>query len=375
MAPMLSGATRLVFFRKRRPPQGAMPGTLVPPPDPAPSRIHAVVYDHNELTDRELQGADEASPHVPDGSVAWLDVQGLGDEQLLRRLGETFGIHPLALADAVNVPQRPKFEDYEHQQLFITRLARLTPAAALDIEQVSVFLGRNYVLTLQERPGDTFDPVRRRLRAGKGPIRRSGSDYLAYALIDAALDGFYPVVEAVGDRLHELEEQILTRPTDATLHRVHDLRRELLALRRAVWPQREAIAALMADSNEFVSDEVRNYLRDCHDHAVQLTDVIETYREFAGNLMEMYVSMLSMRTNDVMKVLTIMASIFIPLTFVAGIYGMNFGYMPELQVRWAYFVVLGVMVLVAAGMLLYFYRRGWIGSRRSNRTGVPLDSG
>jgi magnesium transporter len=211
--------------------------------------------------------------------------------------------------------------------------------------------------------------VRRRLRADKGPIRRSGSDYLAYALIDAALDGFYPVVEAVGDRLHELEEQILVRPTNATLHRVHAQRRELLALRRAVWPQREAIAALMHDSNEFVTDDVRNYLRDCHVHAVQIVDVIETFREFAGNLMDMYMSSVSLRTNDVMKVLTIMASIFIPLTFLAGIYGMNFDHLPELHLRWGYFAVLGVMAAVGVAMLVFFYRRGWIGSRDSGDDG------
>jgi magnesium transporter len=294
--------------------------------------------------------------------VQWIDVQGLGDEKVLRRVGEIFGLHPLALEDAVNVPQRPKSEAYDAHNLFISRMARQSDDHVLDIEQISIFLGSSYVLTLQERHGDLFDPIRRRLRAGRGPIRSSGPDYLAYAIIDAVLDGYYPVVETIGEELHDVEEEILDRPTRAALGRVHALRRQLLTLRRAVWPQREAVAHLMREDNGLVTPGVRQYLRDCHDHAVQIADVIETYREFAGNLMDMYLSGLGQRTNEVMKVLTIMASIFIPLTFLAGLYGMNFEYLPELQVRWAYPALLALMAVIAIAMLVHFRRRGWLGS-------------
>jgi magnesium transporter len=359
---LLSGASRLLFFRKRHPARGSMPGTLVIASDPVPCTISVVRYGPEVIEEEQSVDVDRLSATTPEGQVQWIDVQGLGDENVLRRLGELFGLHPLALEDAVNVPQRPKCEAYDAHQLFISRMARQTEDDVLDIEQVSIFLGATYVLTLQERHGDLFDPIRRRLRAGRGPIRVSGPDYLAYAIIDAVLDGYYPVVETIGEQLHDVEEEILDKPSRPALRRVHALRRQLLALRRAVWPQREAVAQLMREDNGLVTPAVRQYLRDCHDHAVQIADVIETYREFAGNLMDMYLSGLGQRTNEVMKVLTIMASIFIPLTFLAGLYGMNFDYLPELHVRWAYPALLGLMAIIAVVMLIQFKRRGWIGS-------------
>jgi magnesium transporter len=232
---------------------------------------------------------------------------------------------------------------------------------ALDVEQVSLFVGPRYVLSLQERPGDVFEPVRARIRTGKGMIRRSGPDYLAYALIDAILDGYYPVLERLGHRIEQLEERVTGPPTRAARLGIHRIRRDLLVLRRAVWPQREAVAALVREESALITPTVRQYLRDCLDHAVQILDVIDTYHELAGNLMEMHQSSVGQRSNDVMKVLTIMASIFIPLTFLAGLYGMNFDYLPELHYRWAYPMLIGLMVLVALGMLGYFRRRGWLG--------------
>lgn len=363
---LLSGAARLLFFRKRHPDQGAMPGTLVVSSEAVPCTISVVRYDPDLIEEQQDVDVEQLTANTPAGQVQWIDVQGLGDEKVLRRMGEIFGLHPLALEDAVNVPQRPKCEAYDAHQFFITRMARQSGNAELDIEQVSIFLGSSYVLTLQERHGDLFDPIRRRLRAGRGPIRSSGPDYLAYAIIDAVLDGYYPVVESLGEQLHDVEEDILDSPSRPALRRVHALRRQLLALRRAVWPQREAVVQLMREDNALVTPTVRQYLRDCHDHAVQIADVIETYREFAGNLMDMYLSGLGQRTNEVMKMLTIMASIFIPITFLAGLYGMNFDYLPELRMRWAYPALLGLMAIIAVGMLLHFRRRGWIGSRGEN---------
>jgi magnesium transporter len=293
--------------------------------------------------------------------VTWIDVQGLGDEAILRRLAQIFEIHPLAMEDVVNVPQRPKAESYDRQQLVITRMMKTADDGALDVEQVSLFVGPGYVLSLQERPGDVFDPVRARIRSGKGLIRRSGPDYLAYALIDAILDGYYPALERLGDRIQILEEGVSQAPTRAARLGIHRVRRDLLVLRRAVWPQREAVAALVREESPLIGPTVRQYLRDCLDHAVQILDVIDTYHELAGNLMEMYQSSVGQRSNDVMKLLTIMASIFIPLTFLAGLYGMNFDYLPELHYRWFYHALLGVMVLLAVGMLIYFKRKGWLG--------------
>ncbi len=360
---LLGGASRLIFFRKRRPEVGARPGTLVPSEEILPCRISVVRYGTDILEELPDVPAAELSPGLLRAPMTWIDVQGLGDAAVLSRLSELFQIHPLALEDAVNIPQRPKYEAYDAHQLFISRMVRSDAQVSLDIEQVSIFMGPGYVLTLQEHYGDVFDPIRKRLRANKGPIRRSGPDYLAYALIDAVLDGYYPVVETIGEHLHDLEEAILSQPSRSTLQQIHVLRRQLLALRRAVWPQREAVAHLMREDNAVVTPPVREYLRDCHDHAVQIVDVIETYRELAGNLMEIYLSGLSQRTNEVMKVLTIMASIFIPLTFLAGVYGMNFQYLPELHYRWAYPAVLGLMLAIGVGMLLYFHHRGWLGDR------------
>jgi magnesium transporter len=351
-----------MLFRKRHPPAGSRPGTLVIPPEVNAPVMRVIAYAGANVTDRTITDVAEISASIEEHSVTWVDVQGLGDESLLRRLGDLFGLHPLALEDAVNIPQRPKSEVYDRYYLYITRMTMLRSATAeLDTEQVSIFIGRNYVLTLQERCGDVFDPVRDRIYAGIGPLRSSGPDYLAYALIDTIIDGYYPILERIGDHLEELEERALTSPGRATLREIYDTKRQLLNVRRAVWPQREAVNALIRDDSPLISQQVRLYLRDCYDHTVQLIDVTETFRELCGNLLDLYLSTVSMRTNEVMKVLTIVASIFIPMTFLAGIYGMNFEAMPELKMEWAYPALLLVMAMIGGGMLYSFWRRGWIG--------------
>lgn len=358
---VLEGAAQLLTFHKRHPPVGARPGTLVVPPDAPKPAIRLIRYSQTDVEEREILDLQELTSCVAGPRVSWVDLQGLGDENILRAIADIFGMHPLALEDVVNIPQRPKSESYEHQHLFITRMVRLLNSRRIDTEQISIVLGPHYVLTLQEKTGDLFDPVRKRIRAGTGPMRRSGPDYLAYALIDTVIDGYYPVVELIGDQLHDLEETILDRPARSGLNRIHQMRRELLGLRRSVWPQREAVNALIREESPLVSATVRQYLRDCHDHAVQIADVIETYRELAASLMDVHLSSTGQRTNEVMKVLTVMASIFIPLTLIAGIYGMNFKFQPELSYRWAYPLVLGLMLLVGGGMLIFFRAKGWIG--------------
>jgi magnesium transporter len=359
-------ASRLLNFHKRHPPVGAAPGTLVFPAERTPATISVTVYGPDGVEEHVDVAVDAIPSLLTPDRMTWIDLQGLGDEPTLRRLAEQFDIHPLALEDVVNVPQRPKAEAYDRQHLVITRMTRVTEDDRLDVEQVSLFLGGHYLLTIQERCGDVFDPVRVRIRAGKGLIRRAGPDYLAYALIDAVLDGYYPVLERLGDELQRIEDDILEGGNRSSQRAIHRVRRDLLALRRAVWPQREAVGALVREETPLVTPTVRQYLRDCLDHAVQILDVIDTYRELASSLMEMHMSSVSQRSNDVMKVLTIMASIFIPLTFLAGLYGMNFDYLPELHYRWAYPILLGVMVLVALGMLLFFHRRGWLGGSKSD---------
>jgi magnesium transporter len=352
------------MFRKRHPPVGARPGTLMIHSQAAAPTIRVMKYRPDHLEEHDVSEVARLGDLLDENAVCWIDVQGLGDESVLRALAETFGIHPLALEDVVNVPQRPKVECYENHVLCITRMARPGEDHSIADEQVSLFVGRNYVLTFQERYGDVLDPVRNRIRQG-GPIfRSSGPGYLAYALLDAVIDGYYPIMEDFGEHLESLEDQIVAEPRAPILQEIHRVKRELLAIRRAIWPQREAVNTLIRDENALFSDTVRVYLRDCYDHCVQIMDVVETYRELAGGLMDVYLSSIGNRQNEVMKVLTIMASIFIPLTFMAGVYGMNFEHMPELRVAWGYPMLLAAMVVVAIGMTLYFYRKGWLARER-----------
>jgi len=351
-----------MLFQKRHPAAGAPPGTLVIAPNAPPPRLRVMSYREDVLEEAEISTPAELPGMLARNRVTWLDVQGLGDEALIRQLGEFFQVHRLALEDVVNVPQRPKAELYAHQYLYITRMTTMRSETEFETEQVSILLGENYVLSVQERYGDVFDPVRARIRSGRGPIRTVGPDYLAYALIDTVIDGYYPVLERIGERLEELEEETLATANSGTLRGIYTIKRQLLGIRRAVWPQREAVNALMREESSLISPEVRLHLRDCYDHAVQVIDVTESFRELSGNLLDLYLSSIGLRTNDVMKMLTIMASIFIPLTFLAGLYGMNFQHMPELHTRWGYPVLLAMMVAIVGIMLWYFHRRGWIGT-------------
>jgi magnesium transporter len=327
-------------------------------------------------------------PHLPEGhTVRWLDVAGVANGGVIRAVGARFELHPLALGDVVNVSQRPKTEEYEGRLFIVTRMPAVVPPQGADdqprrqrrgrslapaptrlaTEQVSLCVGPNFLITFQEAPGDVFEPVRERLRGGGQRLRNSGPDYLAYALLDAVVDSYFPVLEAFGERLEDLEEEVVERPQQAHIAEIHDLKRDLLTVRRAVWPQRDMLAALIRDETPLVTDETRIFLRDAYDHTVQLIDVIETYREIASGLVDIQLSSASNRMNEVMKVLTIIATIFIPLTFIAGVYGMNFDpeaspwSMPELDWAYGYPATLGVMAVIAAGLLWYFRRRGWLG--------------
>jgi magnesium transporter len=293
--------------------------------------------------------------------MVWVEVQGYGDEELLRRIGAAFAMHPLALEDVVNAPQRPKAEAYDEHLLLIARMARVGEGLELEIQQLAILVGADYVVSFQERYGDELEPIRRRLREGIGPMRSAGAGYLGYALFDAVVDAYYPVLEVLSDKLEHLEERVLAHPTPRTLDRLNRIKADLILLRRGAWPQLETVNRLLRDESRFLGQDARVYLRDTADHCAQIVDVIDSHRERVNGLMNTYLSVVSNRTNEVMKVLTIMASIFIPLTFLAGIYGMNFEFMPELHRPWAYPLLLLVMAGTAGGMLLFFRRRGWLG--------------
>lgn len=346
---------------------GAVPGTLDLEPDAPPPEIVLIDYCEATATRTKLANPQAAAPYLDTESVSWVDMLGLGNKETWRQMSEVFNLHVMAQEDVVNVPQRPKVVDYEDHLLIIAWMVMVNPISdTFHKEQVSLILGKHYVLTVQEEPDyDCFGPVRDRIRKGQGTIRKHGADYLAYSLLDSIIDGFFPVLEIYGERIEELEDEVVARPTRKTLEKIYKIRRELLTLRRAIWPQRDAINTLIRDSSDAIGPEVRIYLRDCYDHTVQVMDMVETYRELASGLMDVYLSSVGNKMNEIMKLLTVISSIFIPLTFVAGIYGMNFNTekspwnMPELNWYFGYPLCLAGMGAIAAGLVFFFWRRGW----------------
>jgi magnesium transporter len=348
-------------FHGRRPPAGSRPGDFALPPEPSPRQIHVIEYGPGgHLVERDVVDVEELAHVRSAPGVKWIEVNGFGDEAGLRRIGELFGIHPLALADVVNVPQRPKVESYEGHDLVIAWMARLEGESECELVQVGFIVGSDFVISFEEEQEDVFDPVRARIRGG-ALICSMSADYLAYALIDTLIDGYYPVLEALGEVLEGVEDETVERPTRRTMAQIHAARRLIIRLARTMRQHRDALSSLARGDNGRIGAEVRVYFRDAYDHAVQISEVLESYREIAVSLMEMYLSSLSNRMNEVMKVLTIISTIFIPLTFVVGVYGMNFEYMPELRARWGYPIVWIAMLGVAGAMVVYFRRKGWIG--------------
>ncbi|MEM9923028.1 MAG: magnesium/cobalt transporter CorA [Cyanobacteria bacterium P01_D01_bin.50] len=343
---------------------GTIPGTLNIDKDAPETKVTLIDYNQNQVTSKKISIPEDCANYLHTESVSWVDVQGLGNTDILQEIGKVFELHPLVLEDVVNVPERPKIEDYEDQLVIISRMVMPKENSnGFQSEQVSFVLGKNYLLTVQEEPTcDCFGPVRLRINNNKGIIRKQGADYLAYALLDAIIDGFFPVLEDYGERIEGLEEEVIVNPTRKTLQKIYRIRRELLQLRRAIWPQRSAINSLIRDSNELISEEVRIYLRDCYDHAVQVMDMVETYRELASGLMDVYLSAVSNRMNEIMKLLTVFSWIFLPLTFIAGLYGMNFEYMPGVKTPWGFWLCVTAMVSIAVGLLLFFRRSGWLES-------------
>ena len=358
------------MFKKRLPKAGARPGTLVIPEGALPTRIHLARIEDGAVEERDIADWTELREESDKGRLVWIDVQGLGNEEAIRGIGDLFSIHLLAMEDIVNVPQRPKAEFYEDQWVLTTRMVRFDDESKLLIEQVSVVFGEGYVLTFQERYGDVFDPIRRRIRNPKGRMRQYGASYLAYALFDTIIDGYYPILERIGDRLEMLEEIVFSHPAQSVLRYLNRVKKRLSELRRCISPQREMVNTLLRDASRTIEPDVQLYLRDTYDHCVHALEIADTCRETVGGLMNTYLSAVSNRTNDVMKLLTLVATIFIPLTFIAGIYGMNFDHMPELHVWWAYPAVWLLMLATAGGMVLYFRHKKWIGQGTLDEEGL-----
>ncbi|GAL91942.1 magnesium/cobalt transporter CorA [Microcystis aeruginosa] len=340
---------------------GSEPGTLIIEPDAKPSRIILIDYDEDNAIRKVDITPNACAPYIGTNTVSWMDIQGLGSETVLKQVGEIFNLHPLLLEDVVNVPQRPKLEDYNNQLLVISQMVRLKEdESGFDTEQVSFVLGKRYLLSFQEEElQDCFEIVRDRIRASQGRVRKSGADYLTYLLLDTIIDGYFPVVEHYEDRIEALEDAIISNPDRDTMQEIYDVRRELLALRRLIWPMRNVLHLLMRDHHGIVSDEVQIYFRDSYDHVIQILEIIEAYRELAASLMDVYMSTMGNKLNEIMKFLTVISTIFIPLTFIVGVYGMNFENMPELKGEWSYFLVWLVMLAVAGGLIFYFWRKGW----------------
>jgi len=351
------------LIKKRSKKAGLPPGTLIHIGEKKTEELKITVIDYEEthFEEREVKRVEECFVFKDKPTVTWMNVDGLHQVEILEKLGECYGLHPLVLEDILNTDQRPKMEDYgEYIYIVLKALDYNDKSNEIETEQISLILGSNFVFSFQEREGDTFDPIRERIRNGKGRIRSMGADYLAYALVDSIVDNYFIILEKLGEKIEFLEDKLVSHPTPETLQTIHHLRREMIFLRKAVWPLREVINSLERGESSLVKESTRLYLRDVYDHTIQTIDTIETYRDMVSGMLDIYLSSVSNRLNSVMKVLTIIATIFMPLTFLAGVYGMNFKYMPELGWRWGYPLIWLIMVGIGVLMLIFFRKKKWL---------------
>ncbi len=325
------------------------------------TKISVINYGIGKYDEKEVKNVEDCFPYIKKPSVTWINVDGLHEVNFIEKLGNCFEIHPLVLEDIVNTEQRPKMEDFEKYIFFVLKMLYADDKTNMIYsEQVSIILGKNFVISFQEAVGDVFDSVRERIRKGKGRIRKMGSDYLAHALIDAIVDNYYAILEKIGERVESMEQDLVSNPVPGTLQQIYNIKREMIYLRKSVWPLREVINGLIREESKLIRKETHIYLRDLYDHTIQVIDTIETFRDMISGMLDIYMSSVSNKMNEVMKVLTIFAAIFIPLTFIAGIYGMNFQYMPELSIQWAYPAVWIIIILISVSLLVYFKHRKWL---------------
>jgi magnesium transporter len=353
----------LKLFRRASDKIGLPPGTLVHIGEKKveKTRITVLDYDAGQFQEKEVETVEECFPFKDTPTVTWINIDGIHEVEVIERIGRHFNIHPLILEDILHTGQRPKMEDFEDYIFVVVKMLYYDDEEhKITSEQVSLILGSNFVISFQEREGDVFDPIRERIRKAKGRIRRLKADYLAYALIDTIVDHYFVVLEKIGERIEDMEEELVTNPKPETLQDIHNLKRELIFLRKSVWPLREVISGLERGDSSLIDESTGIYFRDVYDHTISVADTVETFRDMVSGMLDIYLSSVSNKMNEVMKVLTIIATIFIPLTFVAGIYGMNFEFMPELKWHWGYFAALALMLVVVVVMVIYFRRKRWL---------------
>jgi magnesium transporter len=323
-------------------------------------RITVTRYDETHFEEKEVKKVDECFPIKGRRGVTWVNIDGLHDVEVIEKIGTHLGIHPLVLEDVLNMNERPKTEDYDDYIFIITKmLYHGKTKNIITTEQVSLILGPNYVVTFQERVGDVFDNIRERLRTGKGRLRKNGADYLAFGLLDAIVDNYFVVLESIGEKIDYFEESVVEKPTTEILHEIHGLRRRLLSMSRVTWAVREVIDSLQRGESELVKDTTKVFLRDIYDHTIQIIDNVETFRDMFSSMLDIYMSSISNRLNQIMKVLTIIATVFMPISFIAAVYGMNFRFMPEYDFPFAYPLVLLLMLTISLIMLTYFKKKKW----------------
>ncbi|MFC1780740.1 magnesium/cobalt transporter CorA [Planctomycetota bacterium] len=348
---------------------GLPPGTLVHVGERKLEsvRITVIDYDENNCQEKVVDKIEDCLEYKATPTVTWINIDGLHDVEIIEKIGKQYDFHPLVLEDILHTGQRPKFEDMENYIFIVLMMLRFdAQSQSVVSEQVSLMLGQNYVISFQENIGDVFEQIRDRIRNGKGRIRKMSADYLMYALLDAIVDGYFGILEKIGEKIESMEEELVSNPTDKMLRQIHSLKREMIFLRKSVWPLRELISGIQRTESDLIKESTDAYLRDVYDHTIQVIDTVESFRDMVTGMLDIYLSSISNRMNEVMKVLTIIATIFIPLTFIAGIYGMNFNpevspwNMPELNWRWGYPAVWLVMLLVTGVMLYYFKKKKWL---------------
>jgi magnesium transporter len=342
---------------------GLPPGTIVHVGEQRHERVKLSVikYDGANFQEKAVDSVEKACSFRDKSSVMWLNIDGVHQPEIIEHVGKSFGLHPLVAEDIASTGQRPKMEDFDDYIFIVLRMLRFDEKEnETKTEQISIVLGSDFVVSFQEREGDVFDTIRERLRSSKGRIRKLAADYLAYTLIDAIVDNYFMILEKLGEAIEDIEDRLVNNPTSETLQTIHDLKREMIFLRKSVWPLREVINRMERSESTLIHKSTFVYLRDVYDHTIQVMDAVETFRDMLSGMLDIYLSSVSNRMNEVMKVLTVIATIFIPLTFVAGIYGMNFKYMPELDQTCSYPAVLILMLAVALLMVVYFRRKKWI---------------
>lgn len=342
--------------------KGQPPGTLIYTGNKIEDfKITVIDYDSNEYKEFEVKKIEKCFPFRDSPTITWINIVGLHKVDVIEKIGMHYNLHPLVLEDILNVHQRPKVEYFEDYIFVVLKMLTYNDEShEVNSEQVSMILGKNFVFTFQERKGDVFEPVRNRIRNNKGIIRKNDADYLLYALIDIIVDNYFVILEKMGDEVEDLEDKVILNPSPEIVQTIHRLKRNLIELRKTIWPLREVLNTLYKEDSHLIKKKTSIYFRDVYDHTIQIIDTVETLRDMAGGLLDIYLSSVSNRMNEIMKVLTIIATIFMPLTFIAGVYGMNFKYMPELEWKFGYPLVLLLMLLVGIVMLIYFRRKKWL---------------